>query len=85
MDSKELLGFVGGALTTVGFIPQVWRLFRLRSAHEISLPFTVFFIAGIGFWLSYGLVWGRPSIIIWNAITLGLGCSMLYAKLRYGR
>ena len=85
MDWKELLGFIGGALTTVGFIPQVWRLFRLRSAHEISLPFTIFFLLGIAFWLSYGILWGRPPIIIWNAVTFGLGCAMLYAKLRYGR
>ncbi len=85
MEWRELLGFIGGALTTVGFVPQVWRLFRLRSAREISLPFTVFFIAGIGFWLSYGISMGLPSIVIWNAITLALGCAMLYAKLRYGR
>lgn len=85
MDWKELLGFIGGALTTVGFIPQVWRLFRLRSAHEISLPFTLFFIAGIAFWLSYGISLRLLSVIIWNGTTLTLGGAMLYAKLRYGR
>jgi MtN3 and saliva related transmembrane protein len=85
LEWRELLGFIGGALTTVGFIPQVWRLFRLRSAHEISLPFTVFFVAGIGFWLSYGILMGLLSVIIWNAITFALGWAMLYAKLRYGR
>ena len=85
MEWREFLGFVGGALTTVGFIPQVWRLFRLRSAHEISLPFTAFFITGIGLWLSYGISMGLPSVIIWNAIAFALGWAMLYAKLRYGR
>jgi MtN3 and saliva related transmembrane protein len=85
LEWNELLGFIGGALTTMGFIPQVWRLFRLRSAHEISLPFTIFFIVGIGFWLSYGISKWLPSVIIWNAITFVLGWAMLYAKLRYGR
>jgi MtN3 and saliva related transmembrane protein len=85
LDWKELLGFIGGALTTVGFVPQVWRLFRLRSAHEISLTFTIFFITGIAFWLSYGILLGRLPIIMWNATTLALGCAMLYAKLRYGK
>ena len=85
MDWKELLGFIGGALTTMGFVPQVWRLFRLKSAHEISLSFTVFFLLGIAFWLSYGISLGLLSVIIWNAITFVLGCAMLYAKLRYGR
>jgi MtN3 and saliva related transmembrane protein len=85
LDWKELLGFIGGASTTIGFVPQIWRLFRLRSAHEISLPFTVLFITGIAFWLSYGISLSLPSVIIWNAITLALGCAMLYAKLRFGR
>jgi MtN3 and saliva related transmembrane protein len=85
LDWKELLGFIAGALTTLGFVPQVWRLFRLKSAREISLPFTVFFLVGIAFWLSYGILLDKAPIIIWNAITLALGCAMLYAKLRYGK
>jgi MtN3 and saliva related transmembrane protein len=85
LDWKELLGFVGGALTTLGFVPQVWRLFRLRSAHEISLPFTILFVLGIAFWLSYGISLGLLSVIIWNATTLALACAMLYAKLKYGK
>ena len=85
MDWKELLGFVAGALTTAGFVPQVWRLFRLRSAHETSLPFTIFFLLGVDFWLSYGILLHQPPIITWNAVTFGLGCAMLYAKLRYGK
>ncbi len=85
LDLKELLGFIGGLLTTVGFVPQVWRLFRLKSAHEISLIFTSFFVIGIAFWLSYGIVFGLPSVTLWNAVTLALGFCMLYAKLKYGR
>ena len=85
MEWKELLGFIAGALMTVGLVPQVWRLFKLKSAHEISLTFTSLFIIGIAFWLSYGIVSGLPSVIIWNSITLALGCGMLYAKLKYGR
>lgn len=85
MDFKELLGFIGGLLTTAGFVPQIWRLFKLKSAHEISLTFTSFFVIGIAFWLSYGILFGLPSVILWNAITLVLGSCMLYAKLKYDR
>jgi MtN3 and saliva related transmembrane protein len=85
LDSKELLGFIGGLLTTGGFVPQVWRLFKLKSAREISLIFTSFFVIGIAFWLSYGILSGLPSVILWNAMTLVLGSCMLYAKLKYGR
>lgn len=84
MDWKELLGFMGGLLTTGGFIPQVWRLFKMKSAHEISLFFTLTFVIGIGFWLGYGIVFHLPAVIMWNAITLALAFGMLYARLKYG-
>lgn len=82
---KELLGLIGGALMTAGYIPQVWRLFKLKSAHEISLIFTVLFLLGTVCWLSYGVSLALPSVILWNAISLALACTMLYAKLKYGR
>jgi MtN3 and saliva related transmembrane protein len=85
MDWKELLGFIGGALATCGFVPQVVRLYKLKSAREISLVFTLLFIVGMAFWLLYGIVFNLFSIILWNAISLLLGIAMLYAKLRYGK
>lgn len=82
---EEILGFIAGALMTVGFMPQVWRLYKLKSAREISLTFTSLFLVGAILWLSYGIVLGLPPVILWNAITLLLGGAMLFAKLRYGR
>ena len=81
---QELLGFVGGAFMTLGFIPQVWRLFKLKSAREISLPFNILFLIGTACWLSYGILFGLAPVILWNAISLALGLAMLYAKLKYG-
>ncbi len=85
LDWPELIGFVGGFLTTMGMIPQVLRLFRLKSAHEISLIFSLLFVLGITCWLSYGIVRGLMSVIVWNAVSLALGCAMLYAKFKWGR
>jgi MtN3 and saliva related transmembrane protein len=85
LDIKELLGLLAGFLTTAGFVPQVWRLFKLKKADEISLAFTIFFVIGIVLWLVYGLVFSLLSVILWNAITLILGCLMLFAKLKYSK
>jgi MtN3 and saliva related transmembrane protein len=85
LDWKELIGFVGGFLTTMGMVPQVWRLFKLKSAHEISLIFSLCFVIGIVFWLVYGILNGLMSVIIWNGIALALGCAMFYAKMKWGR
>jgi MtN3 and saliva related transmembrane protein len=85
LEWKELLGFIGGFFTTISLVPQVWRLYKLKSAREISLAFNAFFELGIIFWLAYGILLDLPAVILWNSITLVLVSSMLYAKLKWGR
>jgi MtN3 and saliva related transmembrane protein len=84
MDFREIFGLVAGALTTGGFIPQVVRVFRIRRAFEISLPFTILFVIGTTAWLSYGIVISAFSLILWNSIALCLAVMLLFAKLRWG-
>ncbi len=81
----DWLGFVAGAIMTVGYLPQVLRVYQLKSAREISLPFTILFIIGLVFWLSYGIASRLMPIILWNSITLVLGVALFYAKLKYGK
>ena len=85
MGTEELFGFLGGTLITIAMIPQVYRLFKLRSAREISLTFTALFLVGGIFWLTYGLVLMRPSLIYANVASIILVGLMLFAKLKWGR
>ena len=81
----DVLGLVAGAVINIGFIPQVWRLFKLKSAREISFPFTILLAVGVICWLVYGIVLRLSPVILWNSITLVLASAMLFAKIRYGR
>ena len=85
MPSVEALGFVAGALVTFSLIPQLIRVFKLRSAREISLLFNTLLLAGLILWLTYGISLDLAPIIIWNAIAAALVAVLLYAKLKYGR
>ncbi len=85
MAIEELFGFIGGTLIIAAMIPQVWRLFKLRSAREISLAYTVLSLIGAIFWLTYGLILQRPSLIYANSISIVLVGLMLLAKLKWGR
>jgi MtN3 and saliva related transmembrane protein len=84
MQEIEIIGLVAGALVALGFVPQVTRVWRLRSAKEISLPFNVLFLTGGTIWLIYGIVAGSTSVIVWNAINIVLLSFLLAAKLKYG-
>jgi MtN3 and saliva related transmembrane protein len=85
LNWQEVLGFLAGFFTTIGIVPQVWRLFKLKSAREISLLFTLLFLAGGVCWLIYGIAQGLLPVIIWNAIAASLMALMLFAKIKYGR
>ena len=85
MQLSESFGLAGGILVTSSIIPQLIRVFRLRSAREISILFTMFLILGMGSWLAYGLVLDLTQVVLWNAIGLVLVCALMYAKLKYGK
>lgn len=82
---EEYLGFIAGALVTCSLVPQLIRVFRLKSAREISMLFTTLMLIGVLTWLVYGILLGLTPVIIWNIIGALLVSTLLYAKLRYGR
>jgi len=77
----ESFGFVAGALVTCSLIPQLIRVFKLKSAHEISLLFASLLLLGITLWLVYGIYFGLPPVILWNAVGIVLVAALLGAKL----
>jgi MtN3 and saliva related transmembrane protein len=80
----EYLGLIAGLLVTCSLIPQIIRVFRLRSAREISAVFTVLLLLGLVLWVVYGIILTLAPVIIWNAIGAVLAILLLYAKMRYG-
>lgn len=84
MYFAEYLGLIAGLLVTCSLIPQIIRVFRLRSAREISAVFTVLLLLGLVLWLVYGIILTLAPVIIWNAIGAVLAILLLYAKMRYG-
>ena len=85
MSTGEILGFVAGAVVTLSFIPQLIRVFKLKSAREISLLFTILMLVGISIWLAYGFYFRLAPIILWNVVGAAQTVILLYAKLKYGR
>ena len=84
METSTLLGFVAGLLTTVAFVPQFTKIWKSRSANDISLPAFGTFTVGVALWLAYGIVKSEPPIILWNAVTLVIAAGILAMKVRHG-
>ena len=80
----DIIGSVAAFLTTIAFVPQVIKIWRSRSAADISLPMYVVFTLGVTLWLAYGVLLGALPIIIANCVTLLLSVSVVAMKLRWG-
>ena len=81
----EWIGFVAAFCTTAAFIPQLVRVYRLKSARDISLPTFLLFSVGVFLWLLYGIYTGSRPVIASNTVTLVLSLSILFLKLKYDR
>jgi MtN3 and saliva related transmembrane protein len=79
-----LLGICAGTLTTIAFLPQLVKVWRSKSAKDISMTWLVTFTIGVSLWLIYGMLLGQVPIVLANAVTLGLTGVILGFKLRYG-
>ena len=83
METSLVIGLAAGFLTTFAFIPQVWKIWKSKSAKDISLRTYVAFSTGVALWLVYGILKQEAPIILWNAITLVLAVAIVVMKLRF--
>ena len=83
MDYIELLGLAAGTITSITFIPQVIRIWKTKSAKDISIPMLLLLLLGTGMWLAYGIILRNTAIIYTNSMVTAMGLLMLYFKFRF--
>jgi MtN3 and saliva related transmembrane protein len=83
MDMIVGLGLAAGGLTTASFVPQVTKIWKTKSAEDVSLTMFVAFCIGVGLWLTYGLIKKDWAILITNGVTLVLGVAILVMKIKF--
>jgi MtN3 and saliva related transmembrane protein len=81
----ELIGFIAAILTTVAFVPQVYKVYQTKSVSGMSLTMYIIFFCGVLLWLVYGLIINSLPMIIGNTITVVLTSIILYFLLKSKR
>ena len=79
------VGFAAAFLTTVAFVPQVLKIWRTRSANDVSLGMYSLFSLGVALWLAYGVLIGSWPVIVANGVTLLLAGAVVAMKLKFSR
>jgi MtN3 and saliva related transmembrane protein len=83
MDTVILVGYIAGALTTIAFVPQVLRAWKLKETRDLSLAMLVLFGLGVLLWTCYGFWTESMPIIAANVITFVLILVLFGLKTRY--
>mgnify|MGYP006436640555 FL=1 len=78
IDKIELIGLLAAILTTIAFIPQVFKVIKTRSSEGLSLTTYLIFITGVSLWLIYGICKMSFSMILGNGITVLLSAIIIY-------
>ncbi|MCK9632343.1 MAG: SemiSWEET transporter [Methanoregula sp.] len=83
MDTVLIIGYIAGALTTISFIPQVVKAWKMKETRDLSLAMLVLFAIGVLLWTLYGIWAGSLPVIAANVITFVLILVLLFLKLQY--
>jgi MtN3 and saliva related transmembrane protein len=83
MDTVVIIGYIAGSLTTISFVPQVIRTWKLKETKDFSLVMLLLFAAGMLLWTTYGIWIKSTPIIVANIVTFGLVLILLWMKVKY--
>jgi MtN3 and saliva related transmembrane protein len=79
----QWFGFTGGLMVAFGFVPQIVKVLRTRSSHDLSaLTLLVIFFGGL-LYTVYSFYVGDQVFILINLLATGNTLILLLLKWRY--
>ena len=79
----DLFGFSAALLTTIAFLPQLYKTWETKSADDVSLVMLILFLTGLICWIIYGLKINSIPILVANFVTFIFNFSILILKISY--
>ena len=82
---EDLFGFSAALLTTIAFLPQLYKTWTTKSAEDVSLIMLILFITGLICWIIYGSRIHSIPILVANVVTFIFNFSILILKIIYNK
>lgn len=83
MNYTEFIGYAAAFCTTIAFLPQAIKVYKTKSAKDLSLGMFLFFTSGLILWLIYGISIENNPMIAANAVTLILAIFIIAFKIKF--
>lgn len=81
----EIAGHTGAFLSSVTFVPQVYKVWKSKSVGDLSLTMMLIVFSSTLIWLIYGYSLNLLPVIICNSIICALSVLLIYFKFAYGK
>ena len=78
----EIIGLIAAVLTTYSFMPQVYKIWKLKSSDGVSLSMYLFMFTGVVMWFFYGILIDSVAVISANLVAGILQLIIIYFKLK---
>jgi len=85
MTTAEYVGSLAGLVSVITFLPQVIKLWKTKSAKDLSSLTLLFLFVNVSLWLTYGIMVNDTPIMRTNGIVLAMIIAMIYFKIRYNK
>jgi len=82
-DPTALLGMIAATFTTFAYLPQLLKIWKSKSAGDMSWMMLIVLCAGVALWLAYGVAIDDKPVIVANTLTLLFVGMMSTLKLVY--
>jgi MtN3 and saliva related transmembrane protein len=84
MNWIEFMGHLGAFLTSVTFLPQVYKVWKTKSVDDLSLMMLFIVLTSTAVWLVYAFALMLWPVILANGIVFVLDLLLIYFKFSYG-
>mmetsp|Transcript_7695 Transcript_7695/g.13231 ORF Transcript_7695/g.13231 Transcript_7695/m.13231 type:complete len:170 (+) Transcript_7695:339-848(+) len=81
----NLLGLGGGTLMSIMMIPQLWQVYKTKSAKDLAWGFLINYFVGISMLCSFSFGKGLWSLYIPQSLEVVMVLLQILMKLRYDR
>ncbi len=82
-ELAEIMGLIGAFLSSITFIPQVYKTWKIKSAGDLSMSMMLIVFTSTIIWLIYGFSLNLLPVIICNGIIMVLSALLIYFKISF--
>lgn len=83
MDWIQIAGHTGALLSSITFVPQVYKVWTSKSVRDLSLAMMLIVFTSTIIWLVYGVALNLWPVILANGFICVLSILLIYFKLTF--